>query len=50
MLGIPLINIPLLQQWFHAAILLLHAVSSGMTKHVITSEQLLEGAVLDISK
>jgi len=50
MLGMPLIDVPLLQQWFHAAILLLHVVSRELSKHMIMSKQLLEGAVLEGSK
>lgn len=49
-LGMPLISAPLLQQWFHAAILPLHAVSSGVSKHVMISKQLLDGPVLRVNK
>lgn len=50
MLGMPLINVPLLQQWFHAATLLLCAVSTGMSRHMLMSKQLLEEAVLEASE
>lgn len=50
MLGMPLINVLVLQQWLQAAILLLRVVSSGMSKHMVMSKQLLEGAVLEVSQ
>lgn len=50
MLGMPLVNVPLLQQWSYAAILPLHVVSSGISKHMIMSKQLLEGADLEANK
>lgn len=49
-LGMPLVNVPLLQQWFHAAALLLRVIPSGMSRPMLMSKQLLEEAVLEASE